>query len=76
MLVATSFSYVCATTPDSFLYLSYDLHPVDMALGKCAAKPSDLSSIPGTHTVEESNGSHKLPSDLHTHAPAFTHKSK
>lgn len=47
-----------------------------MALGKCAAKSNDLSSIPGTHIVEESDDSHKLPSDLHTHALALTHKSK
>lgn len=76
MLVATSFFYVCATTPDSFCYLSHGLHSVDMALGKCAAKSNDLSSIPGTHIVEESDDSHKLSSDLHTHALALTHKSK
>lgn len=76
LVVATSSLYVCATTPDSFRYLSYDLHSVDMALGKCAAKSNDLSSIPGTHIVEESDDSHKLPSDLYTHALALTHKSK
>lgn len=67
---------MCVPPPYSFRYLSYGLHSVDMALGKCAAKSNDLSSIPGTHIVEESDDSHKLPSDLHTHALALTHKSK